>query len=222
MRQKPYFIIDFDSTFITSEALEELAYISLHDHPDQQKIYAEICAITNLGMEGKISFTESLARRIRLIKANRRDVEKVTKLLKKKITPSIKRNKEFFQANKNNIYILSGAFKECIVPIIKLFGIPENHVFANTFVFDRNDNVIGIDTLNPLSGKNGKYIAAKLLGIKGRRYIIGDGFTDYQVKQLGAAECFIAFVENVKRESVMEKADYVAHNFDDFLREYQL
>lgn len=221
MRQKPYFIIDFDSTFITSETLEELAYFSLHDHPDQQRIYAEICTITNLGMEGKLSFAESLSRRIRLIKATKRDVEKVAKLLTKKITPSIERNRKFFQTNKNNTYILSGAFKECIIPAIKLFDIPENHILANTFIFDQSGNITGVDTSNPLAGENGKYLAVKSLGITGRRYVIGDGFTDYQIKQMGQAEHFIAFIENVRRESVVEKADYVARDFDDFLRAYQ-
>ncbi|MGO1597719.1 MAG: HAD-IB family phosphatase, partial [Sphingobacterium sp.] len=63
---KNYYIIDFDSTFTQVEALDELARISLEKHPDREKIYTEIERLTNLAMEGKISFRESLSGRVRL------------------------------------------------------------------------------------------------------------------------------------------------------------
>src|SRR3989338_4121409 len=55
-----YFIIDFDSTFIQTEGLEELAEVVLKDNPKKEEILEEIKKITNLGMEGKIGFRESL------------------------------------------------------------------------------------------------------------------------------------------------------------------
>ena len=42
---KPYFIIDFDSTFTQVEALDELARISLKNHPDREIIYQKIIDI---------------------------------------------------------------------------------------------------------------------------------------------------------------------------------
>jgi D-3-phosphoglycerate dehydrogenase len=61
---KPWYIIDFDSTFVQVEALEELARIALKGNPRKKEIIAEVEEITNLGIEGRISFTEGLARRI--------------------------------------------------------------------------------------------------------------------------------------------------------------
>ena len=59
-QQKSYYIIDFDSTFTQVEALDELARISLKNHPDREAIYKKIEDYTNLSMEGKLSFSESL------------------------------------------------------------------------------------------------------------------------------------------------------------------
>ena len=65
----PYFVIDFDSTFTQVEALDELATISLAGNPNQQQIIQQIIDLTNLGMEGKGSFSENLVKRLQLVKA---------------------------------------------------------------------------------------------------------------------------------------------------------
>jgi D-3-phosphoglycerate dehydrogenase / 2-oxoglutarate reductase len=65
--EKQYYIIDFDSTFTQVEALDELARISLSKHPDRENIYKEIDDLTNASMEGRLSFSESLGRRVALL-----------------------------------------------------------------------------------------------------------------------------------------------------------
>ncbi|OGK62876.1 hypothetical protein A2334_01780 [Candidatus Roizmanbacteria bacterium RIFOXYB2_FULL_38_10] len=218
MHKKNYYIIDFDSTFVRCEVLEEIAKISLHDNPDKKIILKEIVAICNLGMEGALPFEESLTRRLTLLHANKEDLKKVRDVLKKNITPSILIHKEFFKKNKEQIYVISGAFKECITPITKLFEISDSHVLANTFVFDDRDNIIGIDLQNTLSHKFGKVKAVQALDLKGKLIVVGDGYTDYEIRKEELAHVFVAFTENVRRESVISKADYVAANFDEFLR----
>jgi len=215
--QKKYFIIDFDSTFVKSEGLEELARIALKNNPEKNEIYEKIKTITNLGLEGKLSFGKSLSQRLKLFKGTKKDVQTVARLFKRKITNSIKHNKQFFKTYRDSIYIVSGGFKEFIIPVMKTFRIPNSNIFANTFIFDRTGNIVGYDQKNPLAQDNGKYNAVRLLDLKGEIYIIGDGYTDYQIKQLGAAKYFIAFTENVIRKSVIKEADQIAPNFDEFL-----
>ncbi|MEK7634094.1 MAG: phosphoglycerate dehydrogenase [Patescibacteria group bacterium] len=215
--QKKYFIIDFDSTFVKSEGLEELARIALKNNPKKNEIYEKIKTITNLGLEGKLSFGKSLSQRLKLFKGTKKDVQTVAHLFKRKTTLSIKRNKRFFKTYKDSIYIVSGGFKEFIIPVMKAFKIPNSNIFANTFIYDKAGNIIGYDRRNPLAQDNGKYNAVQLLNLKGEVYIIGDGYTDYQIKQLGAAKYFIAFTENVTRKSVIKEADQIAPNFDEFL-----
>lgn len=219
MKDKTYHIIDFDSTFVRCEMLEEIAKIALHNNPNKKKILKEIVSICNMGMEGTISFEESLTRRLALLKAYKKDLKKVVEILKNNITFSILKNKEFFRKNNQQIYIISGAFKECIVPVTSLFGIPDNHILANTFVFDKNGKTTGIDLTNPLAYKHGKAKTVKNLSLRRCEIVVlGDGYTDYEIKKEGAANIFIAFTENVKRENVIQKADYVVKNFDEFIK----
>ncbi len=217
LTRKKYFIIDFDSTFVKHEGLEELAALALKNNPDKEKILSEIKYLTTLGMEGKIPFDESLRKRIQTLHANKNHIEKLIKLLKRKISVSIQRNKRFFKEYKDTIYILSGGFKEFISPVVTSFGIDESHIFANTFVFDKKGNVLGFDTKNLLSQENGKAKLLKSLKLNGEVVVIGDGYTDYELKKSGLAKKFVAFTENVKRDVVVKNADIIAPTFDEFL-----
>src|SRR5687768_5375749 len=67
MKLNKYFVIDFDSTFTKVEALDVLADISLSDHPEKEDRKAQIIKISNQGMDGSISFRESLERRLNLL-----------------------------------------------------------------------------------------------------------------------------------------------------------
>ncbi|MCT1530809.1 HAD-IB family phosphatase [Sphingobacterium daejeonense] len=214
---KNYYIIDFDSTFTQVEALDELARISLENHPDQEKIYREIERYTNLAMEGKISFRESLAGRVNLLQANRTHLDKLIAHLKKKVSKSFSRNKEFFKEHSDTAWIVSGGFKEFITPVVSPYHIKKENIYANTFKFDAEGNIIGYDEENPLSDEGGKVKLLKQLNIDGRIFGIGDGYSDFQLKESGLIEKFYAFTENISRQSVTDKADHIAPSFDEFL-----
>jgi len=214
---KPYFIIDFDSTFTQVEALDELARISLKNHPDREIIYQKIEDLTNLAMEGKFSFSESLAGRVKLLNANKGHLTLLIKHLKKKVSPSFQRNKQFFKKHANEVLIVSGGFKEFITPVVTPYSIKKKNIYANTFVFDADDNIIGYDTENPLSQENGKVKLIKQMPLEGDIYGIGDGHSDFQLKESGMIKKFFAFTENIERKTVAEKADHVAPSFDEFL-----
>jgi D-3-phosphoglycerate dehydrogenase len=214
---KPYFIIDFDSTFTQVEALDELARISLKNHPDREEIYRKIEDLTNLAMEGKLSFSESLAGRVQLLNANQQHLELLIKQLKKKVSSSFQRNKLFFKKHANEVLIVSGGFKEFITPVVFPFHIKKKNIYANTFVFDNIGNIIGYDIENPLSQENGKVKLLKQMPLEGDIYGIGDGHSDFQLKESGMIKKFFAFTENIERKTVAEKADHIAPSFDEFL-----
>ena len=64
-----YFIIDFDSTFTNVEALDLLGEISLASFKDQKERLDKIKQITDQGMDGGMSFRESLEERLKLLKS---------------------------------------------------------------------------------------------------------------------------------------------------------
>lgn len=217
MKLNKYFVIDFDSTFTKVEAFDVLAEISLKDHPDRKSMVNKIIAITNQGMDGSLSFRESLEKRVALLSPNKRHLEQLVVVLREKVSESFKRNREFFQEYADNIYIISNGFHAFIDPIVMEYGIKQENIFANRFEFDEQGNVIGFDKENPLSANNGKVEQLKRLSLPGDVYVIGDGYTDYEIKHAGLANKFFAFTENVERESVLKNADHIAPSFDEFL-----
>ena len=216
-KQKRFFIIDFDSTFSRLETLDELFAIALKGNPEKDRIVEKVKEITKAGMEGRIPFSESLQRRIPLLRANKKHIAALIKLLKKNVTPSFARNKKFFRDYANNIFIFSGGFKDYIWPVVKQYGIPERNVFANSFTFDKSGNITGFDEKNILSRAGGKVLQLKKLKLDGEVFVIGDGNTDYEMKESGLASKFFAFTENISREAVIHKADHVVSTFDEFL-----
>lgn len=212
-----YFIIDFDSTFTQVEALDELARISLKDHPDRENIYQRIEDLTNLAMEGKLSFSESLEGRIKLLEAGKEDLQKLIKHLKTKVSSSFSRNKVFFKKHADEVLIVSGGFKEFITPVVSPYHIKKENIYANTFVFDENDRIVGYDHANPLSEEGGKVKLIQRMALKGDIYGIGDGHSDFQLKESGLIKKFFAYTENIERKAVAEKADHITPSFDEFL-----
>lgn len=217
MTPKRYFVIDFDSTFTKVEAFDVLAEISLKDQPDGEELARQIKDITDQGMNGSLSFRESLEKRIAILRPNRKQLSQLVVALRDKVSESFKRNKEFFQAYADDIYIISNGFHAFIDPIVTEFGIKPENIFANRFTFDEAGNVTGFDRENPLSVNNGKVEQLKRLNLPGDVYVIGDGYTDYEIKHSGLANKFYAFTENVERENVLKNADHVAPSLDEFL-----
>jgi len=217
-----YFVIDFDSTFTQVEALDELARISLKNHPDRENIYKKIEDFTNLAMEGKLSFSESLEGRVKLLEATKDDLKELVKHLKTKVSSSFSRNKKFFTDRSDEVLIVSGGFKEFITPVVRPYGIKKENIYANTFVFDEKGKIIGYDRANPLSEEGGKVKLLKNLALEGEIYGIGDGHSDFQLKESGLIKKFFAYTENIERKAVAEKADHVTPSFDEFLYVNQL
>lgn len=217
MSQKNYYIIDFDSTFTQVEALDELARISLTKHPEKEAIFQKIEDYTNLAMEGKLSFGESLAQRVKLLEANEDHLKQLITRLKKKVSASFSRNAAFFKAHADEVLIVSGGFKEFITPVVSQYHIKKENIYANTFVTTGDGKIIDYDHANPLSEEGGKVKLVSQMNLEGNLYGIGDGYSDFQLRESGLIKKFYAFTENISRASIVEKADHVTPSFDEFL-----
>lgn len=211
------YVFDFDSTLTRVEALDVLAEMSLQGAVNREDVIDEIQKVTNLGIDGDISFTESLERRIRLLKAHKHHLPPLVKELREKVSKSITANREFFEKFSDDIYVISCGFKEFIDPIVEEFNIPSERVYANTFKFDDEGYIIGFDEDNVLATHNGKIECLKRLDLEGEVQVIGDGYSDYVMREAGIAHKFFAYTENVHREKAADKADHVAPNLDEFL-----
>jgi D-3-phosphoglycerate dehydrogenase len=217
MKGKQYFIIDFDSTFTKVEALDILAEISLKNDEKKDDSIKRIKEVTDLGMAGELSFRDSLAERIKVLNAHKGHLPELIEKLSSQVSKSFHRNEEFIRKYKDTIYIVSNGFKDFIVPIVVKYGIHAENVFANDFIYGDGGQIVGFDDDNLLSKNNGKPKQIKKLNLDGEVFVLGDGFTDYEIKKAGLAHKFYAFTENIRRESVLAEADHEAPSLDDFL-----
>tara|TARA_Y100001970_G_scaffold8767_2_gene10172 strand:- start:320 stop:1003 length:684 start_codon:yes stop_codon:yes gene_type:complete len=216
-------LIDFDSTFIKSESLEIISEISLKDSIDNNKTIKKIKELTNRAMNGDIPFSDALIKRIKLLKANKEHINLTIDQINNQISDSFKKNKKFFQENCENCYIISGGFLQIIKPIMKDYNIPEKNIFANELIFDKDGYITSINKKNPLSKNLGKIEIAKK--IKGEKIIIGDGYTDYEIKKYKFASKFIQHIENINRKNLNSKADLISNSLDEsisyIIKEYE-
>lgn len=200
-------VMDFDSTIICEESLELLADIALADAPDRAERRQTICTLTNQAMSGELPFDRALQERIALLKAHRDHLTPLIEQLHTLITPSFLAVEQQIRTLSSRIYVMSGGFTEFIAPVMHRFGIEESHIIANRFVYDAEGWIVGVDTSLPLSQDDGKTLALQEMHLPRPLWMIGDGFSDYQVKRSNCADVFFAFTENIAREKVLAQVD---------------
>lgn len=218
--KKPYFVIDFDSTFTRVEALDVLVDIALANAPEREEVMEQIQHITRLGMEGLLDFRNSLVQRLALLKAHRDDIAELAERLKKQISPSFLRNQPHLMALKENVFVVSNGFTDFIVPVVAEYGLLPENVYANQFIYDQEGYVSGFNTDNPLSRSGGKSVVIRDMNLSGEVFVIGDGANDLEIRKAGYANKFYLFTENIERETVKAEADHIAPSIDEIL--YQL
>lgn len=215
MQHEPIYIFDFDSTIINCESLEELARFTLANSPEQQTIVAKLEVITTAGMAGTITFDESLRKRLQLFQATKNDVLKLTDYLQSCVTPSLLTYLDWLTQHKNHIYVISGGFEEYIKPIATAIGLLPSHVYANSFTYNAAGRITGYDATRLTSKARGKVAQVRALALPHPRIVIGDGYTDYEIKAAGEAEEFWAFTEHAHRPTATEHADRLLRSFAD-------
>ena len=211
-------IVDFDSTFIRDETLDEIANLLLSSNRISKNTQEKITKITNQAMNGELDFRQALKKRVKLLNIHKNDIGQVISILNERVSLSFIQNKEYIQTVAKSIYIVSGGFKEIIEPIVKEYGISRKNIFANEFIYDSNGYINGINEESLLSHSDGKIRATKTLNLSNGGYVIGDGSTDLEIKTVEGIKAFICFTENVDRKTVSSKADYIASNFHEVIK----
>ena len=210
-------ILDFDSTIIKGESFDLLAETVFEDCSESNLKFQEIKKLTDDGMEGKISFQQSLYKRLRILELDQLHLNKSIKLVTKLISPSFKENIDWLKRYRDNILIFSGGFKDMIKPVAIKLGLKKENIYANELIF-KNGKFNGVNEKSALSRSGGKLNQAKQLGLDKNLIVVGDGITDWEIKKLGDQVTFFAYTENVSRKNVVKKADFKANNFDEVVK----
>jgi D-3-phosphoglycerate dehydrogenase len=206
-------IFDFDSTFVRVEALDELAEIALAGRADRDTVLESIREITNLGMEGRLAIDESLRRRMSLLAIHPVMLPRLVQRLVVNLTPSFAQGIDRLRSMRERVWIVSGGFHEWIDPVAEAVGLRSDRVIANRL----RARADGLLDASPCAVDAGKAHAIRAAGVPRPRVMVGDGITDWQVREHGACERFVCLTEVVRRETVAARADVVAANLDEVL-----
>lgn len=206
--EQPHYIVDWDSTFCKKETLDFLAGRVL----DAAALEA-FQTFTDQGMDGNLSFSDSLSQRLAMLHMQREQVLGAGEELANHLDPTAIARRPCIEKNQDRIYVVSGGFEELILPSVSKLGIRPDHVHANRFIYDDQDYVIGADPERLTSQDGGKAAQVEALGLEGLKVVIGDGYNDYLIKALGCAEIFIAYTRHQTRDSVVSLADAATDSF---------
>ena len=217
IKSKFALIIDFDSTIISLESLECIAELSLLNNKNKNNLIKKINDLTNLAMNGDISFPASLDQRLALMNISHNHIIDTVDYLKNKIDSSFKNNLDFIKEFIDDIYIVSGGFRSIIHPLMQSLLNIDWQIYANEFVMDVNNNVIGVNKSNFLALSKGKVKTVNSLSIDKEIIVVGDGYTDYEIKKSGLAKYFLAYTRYVKHKNVINKSDFNCNSFDDVI-----
>lgn len=213
-----YFIFDFDSTITSVEALDVLAEHKGAQLTDEARfnLVQLIASLTSKAMQGDLSFRDALKERMNALQLTKHDIDWLIPVLKTKISTSFKEHKDFFQTHRDNIFVISGGFEEYIIPVVEEIGIKPEHVFANRFI-EQENGILLADDEAALSRDQGKVIALQTLPLHGEIIVIGDGYTDYEMKEKGKATQFILYAEHCNRSDSIPQYDQIIFSLHELL-----
>jgi len=193
-------VFDFDSTLVTCESLEEIARSKVDAATLQ-----EIQAITRQGMSGEIDFLTSLKKRLSLIALTRDDCIRFAEQAQNYLTPGMAQLIADLQTKGIAIWVVSGAFREILLPTARQLQIPEEHLLGITLEWTPEGRLARIDEALPIN--RSKWEGAQKCRKSWTSPIIavGDGVTDYALYEHGLADHFIAFTQNARRSALLDK-----------------
>ena len=193
-------IFDFDSTLVSCESLQYILQNILFDD-----LKTEISSITQMGIDGEISFRESLIRRCAIGKLQIKDINDFADNVHKWFTSGIEHLVEKLLKKSVSVWIISGGMHEIVLSAAKILNIPNSNVRGVKLILSQKDGFLTIDPSD-------HFAISKCEGIKYMNPLwplpsvaIGDSVADYDLYRNGYASHFIAFTQNIRRENLINK-----------------
>ena len=200
-------VLDFDSTLTPHESLE--LYLSRRVDGRADVIDA-IEELTRLGMDGAITFRESLERRLHLVAPERDGLVALGHSLAESPTDGMVELVRGVIDRGHEPWIVSGGFVEVLRPMGARLGIPVERVLGVRPLWHDDGSFAGLD---PDDG----FATSKVLGLREAGIAwprpavgVGDGATDLALRSAGLVDQFVAYVEHADRAPVRADADHVA------------
>lgn len=196
----PTVVLDFDSTLVDCESLEEILRPRLAGRPD---LVGEIHAVTEAGMAGTLPFADSLRRRLEIATPTLRDVKRFAAQAHRHLTPGMEALIAELSTRGAEVWIVSGALRESAIPLARRLGIPAARVLAVRARWRRDGRFLGLRDDDPFVRGKAEGVARVSETWPMPRVGVGDGATDLELLRRGAVDHFVAFTQHARRPSVV-------------------
>jgi phosphoserine phosphatase len=196
---------DCDSTLSAIEGIDELARLR------GPVVLAEIEAMTNAAMDGKIPLEQIFSRRLAIIRPGRAETEAVGRKYIESIEPTARATVANLKSTGWTPVIVSAGYTQAIQPLAEFLGIAR--IEAVQLEFDAAGNYAGFDAAHPATRKGGKpeIVQALRREMNASRIVaVGDGVSDLETKPV--VDLFVGFGRYVAREKVKAGAAVFIHS----------
>jgi Haloacid Dehalogenase superfamily, subfamily IB, phosphoserine phosphatase-like len=199
-------IFDVDSTLSGIEGIDWLAALR------GAEIKAWSAGLTERAMEGKLPIEAVYVERMHAVKPTMAEIEQLGRVYIERIAPGARETLSELRSHGVELVMVSGGLREAILPLARELGVDEGSVHAVSVFFDEEGNYAGFEERSLLTRQDGKRMTVRDMGLKGPILAVGDGMTDCEIKPV--VDSFAAFIGFMRREPVVERADFVIENFD--------
>lgn len=199
---------DVDSTLLRVESLDTALEAAFAALPDPAAARKQLHEITNAGMSGRMALRDSLEARLKLAGLDKAGVDMIAQTLRQRITPGMSPLIRKLRERGDALHAVSGGFADLIEPVLEDMGFQQGDIHANRFVWEEA-RVVGLDIDCPLSRNGGKAeVLDKIAASASETIVVGDGMTDFEAFENGAADRFIGFGAIAKRDVVIAACEY--------------
>lgn len=192
-------LFDCDSTLSAIEGIDELGRVR------GPEVFAQVEAMTNEAMDGKIPVEAVFGRRLEIIRPTQGHVAAVGQRYIETVEPTALATLQALRALGWTPVIVSGGFRQAIRPLADFLGV--ERVEAVDLHFDERGEYRGYDRDYPTTRSGGKpEIVARLRAelAPERVVMVGDGASDLETKPV--VDLFVGFGRYVARPAVRSGA----------------
>ena len=201
---------DCDSTLSAIEGIDELA------RARGPEIFAQVEAMTNDAMNGKLAVEAVFGRRLEIIQPRRADVAAVGQRYIETIEPTARATVAALQARGWTVVIVSGGFRPAIRPLADALGVAR--VEAVDLFFNDDGSYRGYDAAFPTTRSGGKPEVVSALRRElqpAQTVMVGDGVSDLEAQP--AVDKFVGFGRYVERPKVKAAAQHFVYSLEELL-----
>jgi phosphoserine phosphatase len=198
-------VLDVDSTLSGVEGIDWLASLR------GAAVEAWSGSLTARAMEGVIPIETVYAERMGVVRPTLSEIQELSAVYIDRVAAGARETLAELREHDVELVMVSGGLREAILPLAKELGVREERVHAVSVFFGRDGEYTGFDERSPLTRQNGKRTTVKEMDLRGPVLAVGDGMTDCEIRSV--VDSFAAFTGFMKRDPVIERADYVIENF---------